>query len=290
MKKKNKIILLSFASNDLKRSIDRLRKQAIESKFYDEIQIVSVKDLDTEFRLKLKQLMSAGKKKGLGYFFWKPWLLKFFFDKINHGDVINYVDVGFHLVKKNSKRFIEYLNLINEDDRWILPFQYHSNFNYMHKGILFPNRDERKYSKGDLLDYFGYYKDSAVTDSPQYMAGCFFIKKTEESFKFLNEWLDVFNKRFDLADDTPSKIKNLNGFLENRHDQSIFSLLCKKYNLSSLSAYECEWAYLNNERTWIHTKDSPLLAKRDLKYNVFRRFLNRQKKTFNRIIKNFNFN
>ena len=115
------------------------------------------------------------------------------------------------------------------------------------------------------------------------MAGCFFIKKGEKSFKFLNEWFDVFNNRFDLVDDTPSKTKNLKGFIENRHDQSVFSLLCKKYKLYSLSAYECEWAYLNNERTWIHTKESPFLAKRDLKYSIFKRFLNRQKKTFNRL-------
>ena len=96
---------------------------------------------------------------------------------------------------------------------------------------------------------------------------------------FINEWLDVFYKRFDLVDDTVSKLKNLNGFIENRHDQSVFSLLCKKNNLKSFSAYECDWAYLNNERTWIHNKESPFLAKRDLKFNIFKRFYNRQKKT-----------
>ena len=59
----------------------------------------------------------------------------------------------------------------------------------------------------------------------------------------------------------------------------------KKYNLKSFSAYECEWAYLNNERTWQHNKDSPILAKRDLKYSILTRFLRRQKKNLRRLFK-----
>ena len=77
----------------------------------------------------------------------------------------------------------------------------------------------------------------------------------------------------------------IDSFKENRHDQSVFSLLCKKYNLDSFSAYDCDWAYLNNERTWLHNRKSPFLAKRDLKYSIFRRFLNRQKKTYWRLKK-----
>ena len=38
-----------------------------------------------------------------------------------------------------------------------------------------------------------------------------------------------------------------------------------------------------NQRTWEHNKANPFLAKRDLKYNVFRRFINRQKRTLSRL-------
>ena len=47
------------------------------------------------------------------------------------------------------------------------------------------------------------------------------------------------------------------------------------HKLKSFSAYECEWGYLNNERTWQHNKDCPILAKRDLKYNILTRFFKR---------------
>ena len=275
----NKIILLSFASDDLKKSINRFKRQAEETNFYDEIRIMTYNDLDTNFKQVLKKLMANGKKKGFGYFMWKPYLVKKMLEEINYGDVINYMDIGFHLLKENKKKFKDYLKFIREKNNWILAFQYHSKIFEKIDNISFPSREERKYSKGDLLDFFGFYDKSLVTETPQYMAGCFFIKKNKNSMSFIDEWLDVFYKRFDLIDDTVSKLKNLNGFIENRHDQSVFSLLCKKNNLKSFSAYECDWAYLNNERTWIHNKKSPFLAKRDLKFNIFKRFYNRQKKT-----------
>ena len=38
----------------------------------------------------------------------------------------------------------------------------------------------------------------------------------------------------------------------------------------------------NNLKTWDHILDHPILAKRDLQYNIFKRFINRQVKNFKR--------
>ena len=64
-----------------------------------------------------------------------------------------------------------------------------------------------------------------------------------------------------------------------------FSLLCKKKSIDSISAYECDWAEKENKRTWEHNFDNPILAKRDLEYNLFKRFINRQIKNFKRLKK-----
>ena len=55
--------------------------------------------------------------------------------------------------------------------------------------------------------------------------------------------------------------------------------------VKKISASECEWAEDKDGsgRKWDHLKNYPILAKRDLKYGLFKRFLNRQKKTINRI-------
>ena len=203
----------------------------------------------------------------------------------NSGDIIHYIDIGCHIQNKNSK-FYNYLYFLIYKKKWILPFQYHSKKNELTNEISFPKREEFKYTKSDLLDYFGFLDNKNVTNSPQFWAGSFFIVKGVQATKFLDEWINIFEKRIDLIDDSKSNIKNLKGFIENRHDQSVFSLLCKKYNVKSLSAYdECEWGEKDNKRTWEHNKNNPILALRDLEYGIVKRFLNRQKKNFKRLLR-----
>ena len=67
MSKKNKIILLAFASKDLKKSINRLIKQANESNFYDKIKVLSSNDLPLNLSEKVNTLLSLGKTRGYGY-------------------------------------------------------------------------------------------------------------------------------------------------------------------------------------------------------------------------------
>ena len=281
----NKIILLAFATADLQKSIDRLTRQATLSNFYEKIKIFNSNELPHELSHKIDVLLNRHKKRGYAYWMWKPYLIKKIFNEIEYGDIVNYLDVGCHIIKENYSKFIEYSNFIKKKDKWILPFQYHSNFDCKNKKITFPTRLEKEYTKGDLLHYFEVYDNKCIIETPQFWAGCFFLKKTETSINFLNEWIEVFEKRFDLIDDTESKTLNYKDFIENRHDQSVYSLLCKKYKLQSFSAFECDWAYLDNDRTWEHNKNSPILAKRDLEYSILKRFFNRQKKNIRRLIR-----
>ena len=77
------------------------------------------------------------------------------------------------------------------------------------------------YTKSDLLNYFGVLKNKKITHSP-HMSQVAFFKKNKFTLKLLDEWAEVYKKDFSLVDDSKSKIKNFKGFLENRHDQSIF--------------------------------------------------------------------
>mgnify|MGYP001385638204 CR=1 FL=1 len=281
MYKDKKIILFVFASLDLKKSIDRLKKQASASNFYDLIKVITPDDFDYETKLKVKKFMKDNKR-GYGYWFWKPFFLSKILKEINYGDVVHYIDIGCHINKAGSKRFYEYLDFLNDKNRWLLAFQYHVENIKFSDEIEFQNREEFKYTKSDLLDYFNSLDVDEITITPQFWAGSFFIKKHPESEKFINNWNKVFENNFHLIDDTPSKIPNLPGFIENRHDQSVFSLLCKTNSIYSLSAYESEWGEKNNSRTWEHLSNYPIIAKRDLEYNIFKRFINRQIKNFKR--------
>ena len=209
---------------------------------------------------------------------------------MDEGDILHYMDVGFHINKTNSNRFYEYLKLLNQNNKWLLAFQYKPFDHKKYSEFQFPEREEFKYTKADLFFYYKRLKDKKITHTPQFSAGNFLIKKNKKALKFLSEWLEIFEKRFDLIDDTPSKIKNFSNFIENRHDQSVFSILCKINNIKSLSAYEFDWAEKNKKRSWEHIHNFPFFAKRDLEYNFLKRFINRQTKNYKRkisFIKNF---
>ncbi len=287
MYKNRNIILLSFATSDLKKSIKRFALQAQNSNYYDQIKIITPNELSNYNKEKIGKFLNQGKKRGYCYWYWKPLLLLETLDKVKDGDIIHYLDIGFHINKNSNNRFNEYLDFLIEFDRSLLAFQYFALKNKNSSGINFPNREELKYTKADLFKYFGNLDNMDITHTPQFSAGNIFIKKDKKIKNFLLDWIEVFEKRFDLIDDTPSKSKNFEKFVENRHDQSVFSILCKINLIESLSAYEFDWAEKDQKRTWEHIIDYPFLAKRDLKYNIFKRFFRRQVKTLRRIKKKF---
>ena len=277
------IKLVSFADSSLKKSARRLEMQAQTSGYYDQIKIFTEKDLDENCKNKIIEIIQkTGKKRGYGYWFWKPYIVLNELNTMNQGDIINYVDVGCHIIGNKKEKFQSFLDTLRYSKKNIIAFQYNPLKNDKFKNINFPSREEYKYTKLDLFNYFNFKLNDPEIKSPQFWAGCFFIKKNHFSINFLNEWLDVFKISINLISDFPSK-KNYEGFIENRHDQSVFSLLCKKYNIESFSAYELDWALKDNQRTWNCTIDSPIIAKRDLEYGIIKRFLNRQTKNLKRI-------
>ena len=73
--------------------------------------------------------------------------------------------------------------------------------------------------------------DTLLNDK-QRQAGLILFYVCDEVIQFVNEWYTLSSDYHNL-DDSPSILENSAGFREHRHDQSIFSLLTKKYNLFS---------------------------------------------------------
>lgn len=285
MYKNNKITLLAFGTEDLVRSKKRLYFQAKESMYYDDIKILGPRDFDNKLTEEINFFLKQNKKRGYAYWYWKPNLIKNIMKNLEDNEIVQYIDLGCHIIKNKNKRFHEYLDILIKKENWILPFQYHDHLDKIFDNLIFPNREEFKFTKADLFDHFNFLDNKIITNSPQFWAGNILFKKNNKSESFLQEWIEVMKNNFHLIDDSPSIIKDHDEFIENRHDQSVYSLLCKKYKLFSLSAYECDWALKDNQRTWDNTFESPFQAKRDKQYNLWRRFINRQKKNFKRLLK-----
>ena len=161
--------------------------------------------------------------KGCGYWIWKGYLIKKIMDQINYGDIILYADSGCELNINGKEKLMEYFKLTEEHN--IVAFQ-----------MVFP---ENEYTKMDLFNYLNISNEDR--ESGQIHATSFFIKKTENNMQFLTELNELYKmNNYHFVDDSKSIEPNHKNFIDNRHDQSCFSLLMKKY----------KQFYIKQDETW----------------------------------------
>jgi len=266
--------LLSFADSRLWRSLSRLNTQAEKLEFFDSILLLTENDLDLKFKSKYKEKLVLGSR-GYGYWSWKPQIIRQAFDQMEFGDTLLYIDVGCHLNETGLWRLKEYFETIqDEKNNGILAFQAKvptpdiSPLNYDGRKLF--DQPNFRWIKGDLFNYFNVRDDENYTHSQAIGATVILIYKNYKSMKIIEEWQSIIDSNFSLIDDTPSKSDNLDGFIEHRHDQAIFTLLCIKHKVQTLSAYEY-WYPKNSqfgliEPDWNVIKDFPIQAKRDLDF------------------------
>jgi hypothetical protein len=180
--------------------------------------------------------------RGIGYWIWKGYLLKKIMDSedVNDNDIIIYVDCGCELNINGKDKFLEYLELTNT---------YNNLAFYM-------DLSEKKYTKMDLFKYMNTSIDDM--NSGQIMATCIFLKKTTKNINFLIELNNLYCvNNYHFIDDTQSIEFNDKDFNENRHDQSCYSLLIKKYNMFKIP----DETYF--DPNWINGIKYPILAFRN---------------------------
>lgn len=172
------------------------------------------KDLSQEFIEKNKNILSC--KRGGGYWIWKPYIVKKAMKQINEGDYLFYCDSG-AFVMRDLHILAEYMER-NQTD--MMPFDL--------------DHKEKEYTKRDVFLELG-CDEECYTDSLQRCATYFFLKKTPHTESFVDQWLS-YVQNYDLISDEDNSLyhmQNYDGFRENRHDQSIFSVLSKKEGFRS---------------------------------------------------------
>ena len=281
-----KVYLCAFASSDLNLSVKRFINQAKNLNFYQDIKIFRPQDLSEKLNKRILNLTKLGSKnKYYGFDVWRPEILINYLSSLPENSVMQYSDIGCHLNKNGIDRLKEYILMTNKNNMTVFeygePPQEMKKFNYKFQKYM-----EYEYTKGDVIKYFGLDFNSSIFNSPQIWGGAFFMKKCDFSFELLKFWEEA-NQYIELLDDSESKSKNHEKFVGMRGCQSIFSIICKQNKVCSISASECDWAEYQGQRKWDHLNNYPILAKRDKKYNICKRFINRQKKNLRRFFKKF---
>lgn len=220
-----KTVFLSFADSRMYKAVQRLRIQAEGMRFFDKIHVCNEHDLDDSFRSSYGERMYLGSR-GFGYWVWKPYLIRRVFDELMPGDLLFYCDAGCHWNPAGRWRLKFYAERLREATCGVMGFQLE---------VIHP---EFRWTKGDLLDYFAVRGDRNLLLSPQICSTHAFFCKNKLSSDFLHQWQLPYQLDFSLVDDTPSRSPNFPGFVEHRHDQSIFSILCKRMGAEILSGQE----------------------------------------------------
>ena len=253
-------VFLTFASSNFEKSLKRLKRQALEMNFYDEVHCLSEDDLDPDFRYQFRRYLQFYVK-GFGYWCWKPQIVMQTLDTLLPGDVIHYADVGCHMNPHGKSRLEDYFKIVSKSRNGVLAFQ---------SGIPTPEIPtpdqsqiwlEREWSKGDVIDHFGAWDDK-ILDQGQKSAGMFLVRNCPESMSFIQAWKDVFLHDMSLVDNSKSIFPNCSGFKQHRHDQSVFSLLCAKLGVEVLSNFEMEFPGGGHDM-WKVLSNYPVHAKRD---------------------------
>ena len=292
-----KIHLLSFSDSRLKTSAERFRVQSEDSNFFDSVKVFSENDLSQSFKEQFKnQLLPT--VRGFGYWCWKPEIILSQLLNVKDDDIVIYADVGFWINKNGKNRFENYLSMLDRDECGLLAFECSlKNTSIIHDGRTLFDLPDFKWIKGDLLDYFNVRHVHHITSTPTIGAGLIFIRNNKKSRQIIEQWLSVFKKDFSLLDDTISKRENLQGFIENRHDQAAFSILCKMNKISTVSAYEywypsknsidlCDWSELNSFPFWARRD---LVFKDPFSLKITSRILKRIGPIFKRLFKSYKF-
>ncbi len=95
---------------------------------------------------------------------------------------------------------------------------------------------EKDWTKKEIFKYFNVEHDDDIKDTGQVISGCFIIKKNTNSSKLINLWKQTLNNNSLLFTNYYNKNQE-SYFKDNRHDQSIFSVILKIHG-SILLEYE----------------------------------------------------
>lgn len=264
---------------------ERYRKAAESLNVFDEICLYNENDLDDDFKKKWGRYLIPYSR-GFGYWCWKAYLILKTLERMDDGDILLYADLGCFFNPKGRKRMLEYYDMVEQSASGIMGVRGQVvSTNNMPEMI----RCDNEWTKGDVFDYFGVRNDPYYTHTTQFESGVIFFKKSPVAIQFVKDWYQAYLDDYSLATDAPSRSPNLKEFVENRHDQSIYSMLAKKYKIAEFSINEtCPF---DADYDWNLLENYPIWAKRELYYeSVFHykhRYKYRQLYTFRWKVKYF---
>ena len=199
-----------------------LYNEALNSNWFNSISVYGPQDLDDEFKTRFKNILNL--PCGSGYWIWKVYIINKKLDEIKEGDILIYLDTGCTINKKGERRFYEYIDLLNNNNEGIISFNM--------------SLAEKVWPTTENFNYFNISTNSQIANSGQFHSTILIMKKNYNLINIIKNYYNILYTNPLLFTDYYN-INQQHYFIDNRHDQSIFSILRKIYG-----------SIILNDETW----------------------------------------
>lgn len=207
---------VSFGNDKYINAANRICEEAKKLNVFHHIKNFNEKELFSYSEFEQHRDFVYSNPRGFGYWLWKSFLTMKYMETMKDGDILVYCDAGCSINENGRKRMLEYFEMVNLHPSGVLRFQ-----------LSFANQLEKKWTKMDLVHHL---KGEKYMNFFQLVGGIFVLRKCEHSINLIKEWYETtYKDNYHFIDDSPSSLHNDAHFIEHRHDQSIFSLLSRKY-------------------------------------------------------------
>lgn len=207
------IHIITYADKHFERAKYRLCQEAENTGWFDSIQGYSPNDLTEDFINKYKKILEM--PRGNGYWIWKYDIIRQKLNEIKNEDILIYLDAGCSINSQGEKQFYEYINMLN-DTQPIISFQM--------------KLEEKQWTTSHIFDYFNVSNNKNITDTGQIVGGILIMKKNNALTKILDIWGKTLEDNPLLFTDNYNMENQQFYFRDNRHEQSVFSVIRKMNN------------------------------------------------------------
>lgn len=202
------IVAINYSNETFKKAA---RLNSFTAKHLGKVdKVISYSPNDVDENFKIKNFKIFENKRGDGCWLWKPYFINKTLLELNEYDYLVYVDSGISYLS-NVNYLIDKMDIVDQDIFYtqtpLLEVQ------YTHPEVI-------KKVNGEPYKF-----------TNQAQAGLMIIKKTNFSMKFIQEWLELCQD-FDLLTGNFNNDNFEPLYVSHREDQSLFSILTKKYNLN----------------------------------------------------------
>lgn len=149
-------------------------------------------------------------KRGYGLWFWKPYLIMKAMDKANEGDYLFYCDSGAVFIS---------------DIHQLIP-----DFEASGKDMMVFEQPllARAFTKGETYHLLG----CSDYNGNQLLGGYIFLKKSEKSRRYMQEWHDAMTDiRVLSGEKFIPEFQDHKDYRQHREDQSVLTILCKEWGI-----------------------------------------------------------